>query len=422
MRNSRLGCFTAAGVIAALVTALAIAGVAFSQGGALYSPGALNAQPGEMLGGVASHAETGGECKACHVAPWGAQTMADRCVACHADVGAQMIEVASLHGSITHNNPNLTCRHCHPDHRGPDASLTIATGADFPHDALGFSLAGHRQTVGGAAFACPDCHAQSISVFDLQDCETCHAQIDAAFSQAHLIHYGADCLACHDGVDRFGKSFTHNGFNFKLDGKHAQVNCADCHANSRAAADFATAPADCYSCHANDDEHNGKFGADCASCHNASNWDDATFDHSRSAFPLTGAHERVDCEKCHADNQFANTPAQCVNCHADPVFHLGLFDSDCASCHSTAAWRPAQYNLPHTFPLNHGESGLVSCVTCHPSAFTAYTCYGCHEHNESNVRSEHQEEGISNFQDCMECHPTGDEHEGGEGGEGGGDD
>jgi hypothetical protein len=86
---------------------------------------------------------------------------------------------------------------------------------------------------------------------------------------------------------------------------------------------------------------------------------------------------------------------------------------DCASCHSTQAWRPAQYNQAHTFPLNHGENGVSSCVTCHPSAFTAYTCYGCHEHNEANVRSKHLEEGIPNFQNCMECHPTGSEHEGG---------
>jgi hypothetical protein len=445
--------------------------------------------------------------------------MADRCLACHADVSAQMREVASLHGGINQSNPTLKCIQCHPDHRGPDAPLTDTTLADFPHEALGFSLTGHALTVTREAFLCSDCHTQGVATFALQDCTSCHQQIDAGFMQTHAGQYGAECLACHDGVDRFGKKFTHN-FDFKLIGEHAQINCAECHVNVRAAADFDTAPADCfschaqddphksrfgsdcalchaseawtpaqfdhnlsafkldgehaeascedchqndvfagtpsdcyschaqdddhdgrfgtkcegchnpsdwenarvdhallgndcYSCHARDDEHNGNFGTDCAACHTTSDWDDANFDHSRGAFPLTGAHERVECELCHLNNQFVGTPTQCVSCHADPVFHLGLFSADCASCHSTQAWRPAQYNQPHTFPLNHGENGVSSCVTCHPSAFTAYTCYGCHEHNEANVRSEHLEEGISDFQNCMECHPTGDEHEGG---------
>jgi hypothetical protein len=89
MHTSRLGCFTSTGIIAALITALVIAGAAFAQGGVLYSPGALNAQSGEMLGGVTSHAETGGECKVCHVAPWSTEGMADRCAVCHTDNDSQ---------------------------------------------------------------------------------------------------------------------------------------------------------------------------------------------------------------------------------------------------------------------------------------------------------------------------------------------
>ncbi|HSQ39385.1 MAG TPA: hypothetical protein VLM78_04430, partial [Anaerolineales bacterium] len=110
MYNSRLGCFTSTGIIAALITALVIAGVAFSQGGVLYSPGALNAQSGEMLGGVTSHSETGGECKTCHVAPWETSTMADRCAACHTDIAVQMFDVAKLNGMITQKSPTLVCR------------------------------------------------------------------------------------------------------------------------------------------------------------------------------------------------------------------------------------------------------------------------------------------------------------------------
>jgi hypothetical protein len=128
----------------------------------------------------------------------------------------------------------------------------------------------------------------------------------------------------------------------------------------------------------------------------------------------------VECEKCHVNNIFKGTPMACVSCHAEPSEHAGQFGTDCVACHTTTAWTPAQFNGQHTFPLNHGEGGTVSCATCHPSSYSTYTCYGCHEHTESNIRSKHLEEGISNFQNCMECHADGREHEGGDGG--GGDD
>ena len=412
MRNSRLGCLTPTGIIATLLTALAIVGVAFAQGGVMYSPGPLNAEAGEALGGVTSHAETGRDCNACHAAPWDVMTMADRCVACHTDIAADMRVAASLHGSINHKNPNLKCGHCHPDHRGPDAPLTDASFADFPHAELGFSLRGHPQRVTGEAFVCSDCHTQSISTFNPQDCQTCHQQIDAAIAQAHFINYGADCLACHDGVDRFGKNFAHDVFPFRLDGKHAQASCVSCHTNARVVTDFASAPQDCFSCHRSDDIHVGGFGADCAACHSSEGWTPARFDHNLSAFKLDGAHVSVACADCHRDNVFKGTSSACASCHADPLFHAGLFGTDCAACHTTSVWSPAAFNRRHTFPINHGEGGAVSCVTCHPSNFTTYTCYGCHEHNQFEVQAKHLEEGVRDFENCMACHPTGQEDEG----------
>lgn len=453
MRNSRLGCFTSTGIIGALITALVIAGVAFAQGGALYSPGLLNAQAGETLGGVTSHADVGGDCQACHVAPWGAATMADRCTTCHQEVAVQMREVASLHGSISHKNPNLRCGHCHPDHRGVDASLTVATSADFPHQQLGFSLNGHQFKVTREAFVCSDCHVNDITTFDPAICADCHRQMDLAFTTAHELSWGEDCLSCHDGVDTYGKDFNHNGFAFKLTGKHAQVSCYSCHTDARSIADmratrqdcaachlsqdphvgrfgadcaachssdgwkpakfdhslaafklegkhakvtcedchknnvYQGTPSDCYSCHAQSDEHNGRFGTDCSACHTPTKWDSATFDHSLSNFPLTGAHQQVDCEKCHANAQFAGTPSMCVKCHADPVFHAGAFGANCESCHSTTAWSPAIFNLSHPEPsVGEGGNGIfhggTSCRGCHPSSVYTYSCLSCHGNNQ----------------------------------------
>lgn len=423
MQNSRLGCFTSTGIIAALITLLVIAVVTFAQGGVLYSPGDLNAQPGERLGGVTSHAEIGGNCKACHVAPWDSLSMADRCTACHVDVAVQMREVSSLHGVIKSKNPTLNCASCHPEHRGADAPLTVATMADFPHESLGYSLNGHQFKVTREAFICSDCHADDITSFNPTVCADCHRQMDAAFTTAHETSWGSACLSCHDGVDTYGNDFDHNKFAFPLMGRHVEISCYDCHTNAHTIADLQAAPQDCASCHLEDDAHAGRLGTDCAACHTPSDWETATFDHSRSNFPLTGAHQQIACEKCHVNAQFAGMPTTCVACHAEPVFHAGLFGTACASCHTTTAWRPATFNGQHTFPLNHGESGIVSCTTCHPSSFTTYTCYGCHKHNETKVRSKHLKEGISNFQNCVACHPTGREHEGsGEHKDGGEDD
>jgi hypothetical protein len=278
-------------------------------------------------------------------------------------------------------------------------------GKNFNHSAFAFRLNGKHADV-----SCYTCHTDARSIADMrakpQDCASCHLKDDA-----HAGRFGADCGACHSSEGWKPAKFDHNLSGFKLEGKHAGAECEECHKNNV----YQGTPTDCYSCHQQDDEHNGKFGTDCSSCHTPAKWDDATFDHSRSNFPLTGAHQQIDCEQCHTNVQFAGTPSTCVSCHADPVFHAGAFGTDCASCHTTTAWRPAIFNGQHTFPFNHGEGGTVSCVTCHPSNFSTYTCYSCHEHNEAEIRSKHLEEGIPNFQNCVECHPTGSEHEGGGG-------
>jgi hypothetical protein len=212
-------------MVAAIITALVIAGYAYARGGVLYNPGPLNAQSGEMLGGVTSHAETGGNCKACHTAPWEAAKMEDRCVACHGEIAMQMKDVATLHGSLLTGQPDLRCRFCHPEHRGPDASLTELNGISFPHEAVGFSLKGHQFKVTREAFVCSDCHADDISRFDPQTCDTCHRQMDLGFMTGHVLSFGSACLNCHDGVDSLVTGFNHNNFAFKLTGRHGGVTC-----------------------------------------------------------------------------------------------------------------------------------------------------------------------------------------------------
>jgi hypothetical protein len=274
-------------------------------------------------------------------------------------------------------------------------------GSDFSHSGFVFQLSGKHADV-----TCTKCHLDARTIADLQsapqDCYSCHQQADA-----HNGAFGTDCAACHNPASWEDATFDHNLSAFKLEGEHAEVKCESCHKNNV----FKGTPTDCFSCHQQDDEHNGQFGTDCAACHTPNDWEGASFDHTRSNFPLTGAHTQVECDACHKNGQFKGLDTTCLSCHAEPVEHAGQFGTDCVACHSTNAWSPATFNGKHTFPLDHGESGTVACATCHPSTYTTYTCYGCHEHNESNIASEHREEGISDFGNCVECHADGREHD-----------
>ncbi len=420
MNNSRLGCITPAGLLAAGLTLILVASITLLRGGVLFNPGALNAQPGKPLGGYTSHAEFGGQCRLCHAPFWDAAGLDGRCQACHTDITAQRADPNTLHGALFQQSPALTCRECHPEHRGAEAPLTDLNLERFPHEKVGFSLQGHASRLDGQPFACQDCHAAGFPPFDQAACETCHRQMNPVFADAHLLAFGSDCLACHDGIDTYGNDFDHNRFAFPLSGKHAEATCSACHPNARVLADLRAAPTDCFSCHAQDDPHEGRFGSDCAACHTPAGWSPATFDHNLTNFPLTGAHVGLPCASCHVNKVFRGLSTTCVSCHAEPAFHAGLFAGmACSDCHTTSAWRPAQFSAPHTFPLDHG--GGATCATCHPTSLTAYTCYGCHEHEPAKIERKHLEKGITNFTNCVSCHPTGREHEGGGGG-GDGDD
>ena len=159
---------------------------------------------------------------------------------------------------------------------------------------------------------------------------------------------------------------------------------------------------------------------DCAACHpehKGADFDSVALalaqftvmDHAM-LFPLTGAHTDLDCVACHVAEQYVGTPADCVGCHAEPELHAGLLGTNCASCHTPDAWRPAQLTA-HQFELDHGEQGQIACATCHTATFNEFSCAECH--SDAEVADEHDELAISAVElaDCASCHPTGTENE-----------
>jgi hypothetical protein len=238
-------------------------------------------------------------------------------------------------------------------------------------------------------------------VFTPPACTGCHQTLDAPFMARHEATFGSTCLACHDGVDTYGAAFTHE--TYPLTGGHAQVQCAGCHQEATTPAALRATSTTCLACHKANDVHEGSFGTDCAACHKVTSWADASFDHDKAAFKLTGAHRSVTCQKCHVGGLYKGTPKTCAACHTKPASH-GNFGTDCASCHSTTAWRPASFNGPHPFPMNHGGAD-GRCATCHPSTFSSYTCTTCH--GQSDMTDSHR--GVPGFSmsGCVRCHPRG---------------
>ncbi|RME47757.1 MAG: hypothetical protein D6791_05035 [Chloroflexi bacterium] len=409
-------------------------------------------------------------CIECHAAGQPAFTdphradVGDDCLACH-DGSGQLTKfdhdemtgfpLAGEHGEAR-------CEDCHTEKqfKGLDSACTSCHLEDDRHK-------------GQFGASCESCHTpekweratfrHDLEQFTFEgrpldiatNCVTCHRLNDE-----HKGRFGTECQRCHTPEEWDRVTFDHNETDFPLTGGHAHVECEVCHAEGKftglellcvachreddahegqygtscerchiadgwdqvifdhtvAGLMYNGRPLDvatsCVTCHARDDAHEGRFGDACYKCHVADGWDQVTFDHNRTMFPLEGAHREVACEKCHTIERFAFTPMDCVACHAEPRVHLGLLGTQCADCHTVNAWSPAL--LPeHTFPLNHRSRKNIACDVCHDQGtFELYTCYNCHEHNPAKIERKHLEEGIRNFQDCMRCHPTGREHEG----------
>ena len=258
---------------------------------------------------------------------------------------------------------------------------------------------------------CEQCHTNIASqrqtseglhglMTDTHNCQTCHT--DHAGRDARITRMDTDSFD-HDRLTDFSL-MTH-----PTDFDGTDMTCDDCHKE----AVYTAEAVDCQTCHAQADgvfmaEHTELFGPTCLECHQGRG-ETANFNHNL-IFVLDGAHTEATCQSCHAGQQFEETPRTCVNCHEEPIIHAGQFGLECARCHSTTAWSPAQLQA-HTFPLDHGDEGQIPCQTCHTRNYVEYTCTNCHAHPENDIREEHLEEGITDFADCVECHPTGQEDE-----------
>jgi hypothetical protein len=161
------------------------------------------------------------------------------------------------------------------------------------------------------------------------------------------------------------------------------------------------------------------FPQQCNVCHNTSAWQPATFDHSNTNFPLTGAHINVACANCHLNGNYTNTPTACYSCHkpeyddtTDPNHAAAAFPTTCQTCHTTTRWTGATF-AHNDFPIYSGtHNGKWStCADCHvnPSNYTQFSCITCHQHSETNTSPKHNgvRGYVYNATSCYTCHPQG---------------
>ncbi len=394
--NKPLGCLTGAGIAAAALTAVGLVAASVLGGNAMFSPGQLNVEASSQpVGGVRSHVELSHECAACHPAFWDGERMGDRCMDCHAEVGDELQTIAGFHYGMA---SAVNCRDCHTEHNGATADLTMREIVDFPHERIGFALTGHP--VDNRDFRCLDCHPDSLRRFTVESCQSCHTLQDPDYAERHLEDFGDDCLACHDGVDRYGNEFRHAVYT--LEGKHLEVGCSACHLEARTLEALESTPNACLDCHHDDDIHEGRLGVDCQACHSPAGWEGATLDHQLTGFPLSGSHAELECGSCHIERQWTGLPTDCAGCHREDDPHSGQFVQDCGDCHVETDWSELTFDHAQTnYPLI-GAHQLADCAGCHEAGRyveTPTVCIACH-------RAEDAHEGRFG-EICSACHqPT----------------
>ncbi|MFN8006698.1 MAG: hypothetical protein U0V70_06710 [Terriglobia bacterium] len=287
----------------------------------------------------------------------------------------------------------------------------------------------HSSGGGAGKFKCVECHTEILQrvqgnkgfharVVDKskggQDCIRCHAE-----------HLGEDFAIIHWEPSR--EAFDHRQVGYPLQGKHATLECSRCHQPSHLmAADlralqgrdlqktYLGLSTQCTSCH--QDIHRGQLGENCTSCHTFQSWKEkGGFDHQRTAFPLTGLHQEVPCQKCHLRPENGTLAAKykgiafgrCNDCHRDP--HQAAFQAACQNCHVTTGWRLVKKlsGFDHqvtAYPLR-GLHAEVACAKCHPTSNFSQPiphakCMDCHKADPHNGQFARR----ADSGECGSCH------------------
>ncbi len=280
----------------------------------------------------------------------------------------------------------------------------------FNHSATTFPLTGAHTSIN-----CSSCHSSGFAGTPT-DCYSCHNNsYNGSTNPNHqAAGISTSCQGCHNTTAWIPSTFGHSTTGFELLGQHASIQCSSCHQGTTSGLNPL-----CISCHQdnynNAPNHTSQgYPTTCEMCHNSVAWNQVTFNHQNTNFPLTGSHLNVSCSNCHSAG-FTGTTTVCFDCHqtayntsTNPSHTALSLPTNCSNCHTTnPGWEPASFSIHNNFyPLIGAHSAIANnCVTCHNGNYnsTPNTCYGCHQndYNSSN-NPPHQSAGFPH--ECESCH------------------
>ncbi|MBL8696636.1 MAG: hypothetical protein JNJ88_21265 [Planctomycetes bacterium] len=339
----------------------------------------------------------------------------------HRKLGCEKCHTHAHAEELTKNQSRFTgltqaCESCHQDpHRGRMAkgctechqqSGPFASMEQFHHGGAFPLLGAHAKPECGACHVPGSAHAveevAGKSPPSDRSCGVCH-------SSPHAEHFlsgaaaqsatspEASCAQCHQADhSRFSAALAeptrrlHGAGGFPLEPPHGALACERCHPASDEKPQFSErypgrSAAACEQCHG--DPHGGTFqkgalaGA-CLDCHTSDRFAPATFaapEHSRTRFPLTGAHTSLECARCHAPAESKGQPpdfqaaeSACIACHRDPhhsAWQLPAAEQSCESCHTTMTFSQVDHSQ-----FDHGRATGFALLGAHQSA----GCSACH--------------------------------------------
>jgi hypothetical protein len=343
-----------------------------------------------------------------------------KCADCHSEKNWK--ETRFDHGKtrfeLTGKHADVKCADCHKDNRYKDTPRTCIgchraddkhkgqfgekceschgtrdwKTSTFNHDRdTKYPLRGKHRTA-----KCDSCHKGHLYKEKLGTaCIDCHRKDDK-----HKGTLGHECGKCHTERDwKEPGGFDHDKTNFPLLGKHAKVECKECHKSTL----FKEAPSTCFGCHRKDDKHERTLGEKCADCHTERDWKASRFDHDRTKFRLRGGHvvgPKLKCDACHKDlKSFRDTATDCYACHRKDDKHEGQLGKRCDTCHNERDWKTTSFDHGRTeFPLT-GRHITVECKKCHETPRykdAKRECYACHRNDDKHK--------LKFGEPCAECH------------------
>lgn len=272
--------------------------------------------PGELPDFVRYQGVVAARCNDCHEDPHAA-SMPGACASCHETGGWRRVRRDRVEATYDHRVTGFELEGRHG--AAPCASCHDASAAA---SLVGVHLSFQPGTAGNAfprpvATACRSCHVDrhegafedGESGGDPPDCVRCHGE--AAWSPADY-----DALR-------------HNReAGWALEGAHLTVACDACHLPTGDVPTFRVEDTTCAGCHRDADPHGDQFqDRSCDACHDLGGFRIAEFDHTRTRYPLEGAHVRVPCAGCHTPEPAGPDGA------GDAVVRYRPLGTECRDCH-----------------------------------------------------------------------------------------